>query len=144
MNVADVLNCFLCQVNFPLCTIAHTPRLPEHCIEYVRILLWPKEEPFGSKTPSLYLIQNFNSQLTECSVRCNLAALNLQTCTCNIMTLSPKNVYVWHTDIWLKCRNYIYMQLIGPSPQRIMYFILNKSAWISFYRKIQRITIMLV
>ncbi|XP_061186301.1 NEDD8-activating enzyme E1 catalytic subunit-like [Saccostrea echinata] len=36
------------QVNFPLCTIAHTPRLPEHCIEYVRILLWPKEEPFGS------------------------------------------------------------------------------------------------
>ncbi|KAK7102778.1 NEDD8-activating enzyme E1 catalytic subunit-like [Littorina saxatilis] len=36
------------QINFPLCTIAHTPRLPEHCIEYVRILLWPKEEPFGA------------------------------------------------------------------------------------------------
>ncbi|CAH8493828.1 unnamed protein product [Schistosoma turkestanicum] len=33
--------------NFPLCTIAHTPRLPEHCIEYVRILLWSKENPFG-------------------------------------------------------------------------------------------------
>ncbi|KAK3765224.1 hypothetical protein RRG08_051848 [Elysia crispata] len=36
------------QINFPLCTIAHTPRLPEHCIEFVRILLWPKEEPFGA------------------------------------------------------------------------------------------------
>ncbi|THD19964.1 Ubiquitin-activating enzyme E1 C [Fasciola hepatica] len=36
------------QVNFPLCTIAHTPRLPEHCVEYVRILLWPKEQPFGA------------------------------------------------------------------------------------------------
>ncbi|XP_014668743.1 PREDICTED: LOW QUALITY PROTEIN: NEDD8-activating enzyme E1 catalytic subunit-like [Priapulus caudatus] len=35
------------QVNFPMCTIAHTPRLPEHCIEYARILLWPKEQPFG-------------------------------------------------------------------------------------------------
>ncbi|KAL3853182.1 hypothetical protein ACJMK2_016747 [Sinanodonta woodiana] len=35
------------QINFPLCTIAHTPRLPEHCIEYVRVLLWPKEKPFG-------------------------------------------------------------------------------------------------
>ncbi|XP_040061113.1 NEDD8-activating enzyme E1 catalytic subunit isoform X1 [Ixodes scapularis] len=35
------------QVNFPLCTIAHTPRLPEHCVEYARILLWPKEQPFG-------------------------------------------------------------------------------------------------
>ncbi|XP_055337995.1 NEDD8-activating enzyme E1 catalytic subunit-like [Paramacrobiotus metropolitanus] len=34
-------------VNFPMCTIAHTPRLPEHCIEYAKILLWPKEEPFG-------------------------------------------------------------------------------------------------
>jgi len=37
---------FKLQINFPLCTIAHTPRLPEHCIEYVRILLWPKENPF--------------------------------------------------------------------------------------------------
>lgn len=34
-------------VNYPLCTIANTPRLPEHCIEYVTLLLWPREEPFG-------------------------------------------------------------------------------------------------
>ena len=40
----------LLQVNFPLCTIAHTPRLPEHCIEYVRLLLWQKENPFGEDT----------------------------------------------------------------------------------------------
>jgi ubiquitin-activating enzyme E1 C len=37
------------QINYPLCTIAHTPRLPEHCIEYVKILLWPKEKPFGEE-----------------------------------------------------------------------------------------------
>uniref|UniRef100_A0A8C5R664 NEDD8-activating enzyme E1 catalytic subunit n=1 Tax=Leptobrachium leishanense TaxID=445787 RepID=A0A8C5R664_9ANUR len=35
------------QINFPLCTIATMPRLPEHCIEYVRILQWPKDQPFG-------------------------------------------------------------------------------------------------
>uniref|UniRef100_A0A3Q3GM45 NEDD8-activating enzyme E1 catalytic subunit n=1 Tax=Labrus bergylta TaxID=56723 RepID=A0A3Q3GM45_9LABR len=35
------------QVNFPMCTIASMPRLPEHCVEYVRMLLWPKEKPFG-------------------------------------------------------------------------------------------------
>jgi len=35
------------QVTFPLCTIATTPRLPEHCIEYVRIMLWPQDKPFG-------------------------------------------------------------------------------------------------
>ncbi|CAG2169360.1 unnamed protein product [Oppiella nova] len=41
------LDLFPPQTNYPLCTIAHTPRLPEHCIEYVKVLLWPKEKPFG-------------------------------------------------------------------------------------------------
>ena len=30
-----------------MCTLASTPRLPEHCVEYVRLLLWEKEKPFG-------------------------------------------------------------------------------------------------
>lgn len=36
------------QVTFPLCTIATKPRLPEHCIEYARIISWTKEKPFGA------------------------------------------------------------------------------------------------
>ncbi|XP_066252487.1 NEDD8-activating enzyme E1 catalytic subunit [Euwallacea similis] len=35
------------QITFPLCTIANTPRLPEHCIEYVKVVQWDKENPFG-------------------------------------------------------------------------------------------------
>lgn len=35
-------------VNYPICTIANKPRLPEHTIEYVKTLLWLKENPFGS------------------------------------------------------------------------------------------------
>uniref|UniRef100_A0A674BSU5 NEDD8-activating enzyme E1 catalytic subunit n=1 Tax=Salmo trutta TaxID=8032 RepID=A0A674BSU5_SALTR len=35
------------QIHFPMCTIASMPRLPEHCVEYVRMLQWPKDEPFG-------------------------------------------------------------------------------------------------
>lgn len=47
-------SCFECTVglfpparNFPLCTIANTPRLPEHCIEYANVVLWDKLKPFG-------------------------------------------------------------------------------------------------
>ncbi|CEF66497.1 NEDD8-activating enzyme E1 catalytic subunit [Strongyloides ratti] len=36
------------QITYPLCTIAHTPRLPEHCIEYVKIIQWENEKPFDA------------------------------------------------------------------------------------------------
>ncbi|KAI8424398.1 hypothetical protein MSG28_002915 [Choristoneura fumiferana] len=39
------------QITFPLCTIANTPRLPEHCIEYVKVLQWSKENPWGNTIP---------------------------------------------------------------------------------------------
>ncbi|XP_068145516.1 nedd8-activating enzyme E1 catalytic subunit [Drosophila tropicalis] len=42
------LDLFPPQVNYPLCTIANTPRLPEHCIEYVKLIQWDKESPFNS------------------------------------------------------------------------------------------------
>ena len=30
---------------YPMCTIANTPRLPEHCIEWASVIQWPKEFP---------------------------------------------------------------------------------------------------
>jgi len=38
------LDSFPPQMNFPLCTIAETPRLPEHCIEYALVIEWPKAQ----------------------------------------------------------------------------------------------------
>ncbi|KAF7249948.1 NEDD8-activating enzyme E1 catalytic subunit [Varanus komodoensis] len=62
------------QVNFPMCTIASMPRLPEHCIEYVRILQWPKEQPFGGK---LFLNHNQNRKLNNIKML-YLISLDLQ------------------------------------------------------------------
>lgn len=39
------LDSFPPQVNYPMCTIAETPRLPEHCIEYALVVLWEKVFP---------------------------------------------------------------------------------------------------
>uniref|UniRef100_A0A0N5CEQ2 NEDD8-activating enzyme E1 catalytic subunit n=1 Tax=Strongyloides papillosus TaxID=174720 RepID=A0A0N5CEQ2_STREA len=36
------------QITYPLCTIAHTPRLPEHCVEYVKLIQWENEKPFDT------------------------------------------------------------------------------------------------
>lgn len=44
-----VTSCYECSLDmltpptaFPICTIANTPRLPEHCIEWASILEWPR------------------------------------------------------------------------------------------------------
>eukprot|EP01103_Thecamoeba_quadrilineata_P006496 TRINITY_DN1621_c0_g1_i2.p1 TRINITY_DN1621_c0_g1~~TRINITY_DN1621_c0_g1_i2.p1 ORF type:complete len:342 (+),score=34.96 TRINITY_DN1621_c0_g1_i2:384-1409(+) len=41
------LDIFPPQVNVNLCTIANTPRTPEHCIAYAKLILWDQDKPFG-------------------------------------------------------------------------------------------------
>jgi ubiquitin-activating enzyme E1 C len=47
-----ITSCFECSLDafapskaVPLCTIAETPRIPEHCIAHAYVLQWPKEFP---------------------------------------------------------------------------------------------------
>lgn len=46
--------CFECTLSmfdtpktYPLCTLANTPRLPEHCVEYAHVVEYPRASPFG-------------------------------------------------------------------------------------------------
>jgi len=48
----SITSCYECSLDmhvqrnaFPICTIANTPRLPEHCIEWASVIQWPKEFP---------------------------------------------------------------------------------------------------
>lgn len=48
----SVTSCYECSLDmlnkptaFPICTIANTPRLPEHCIEWASVLEWPRVFP---------------------------------------------------------------------------------------------------
>jgi len=49
----SITACFECtlelfppRVVFQICTIASTPRKPEHCVEYARVMRWGKDKPF--------------------------------------------------------------------------------------------------
>lgn len=48
-SVSSCYECSLDMLNkptaFPICTIANTPRLPEHCIEWASVLEWPRVFP---------------------------------------------------------------------------------------------------
>lgn len=58
----QITSCFQCSVDlfppqktFPLCTIAETPRLPEHCIQYASEIQWQaefKDRKFDTDSPS--------------------------------------------------------------------------------------------
>ncbi|KAK0551098.1 NEDD8 activating enzyme [Tilletia horrida] len=48
-TISSCYECSLDMLNkqtvFPICTIANTPRLPEHCIEWASVLEWPRVFP---------------------------------------------------------------------------------------------------
>ena len=39
-----LLDTFLMQVNFPMCTLADIPRTPAHCVEWAKQLEWDRYE----------------------------------------------------------------------------------------------------
>lgn len=55
-----VTSCYECTLDmitpkttYPVCTIANTPRLPEHCVEWASVLEWPRRFPGKKFDPDL-------------------------------------------------------------------------------------------
>ncbi|KAJ3208863.1 hypothetical protein HDU67_006508 [Dinochytrium kinnereticum] len=72
--------CYECSLDmqtkpktFPICTIANTPRLPEHCIEWASVLEWPRLRP-GEKIDGddpahiNWLLQKAQERATEFNI----------------------------------------------------------------------------
>merc|ERR1711976_258910 len=61
--------CFECMLplfppkqKFAMCTIQSTPRLPEHCIAYAKILRWPEDKPFKDENGKALSIDTDNPE----------------------------------------------------------------------------------
>ena len=61
MIIPTMSSCYECSLDmltppttFPICTIANTPRLPEHCIEWASIIEWPRIFAGSFVAPHLY------------------------------------------------------------------------------------------
>jgi ubiquitin-activating enzyme E1 C len=67
--IPGVTSCYECSLDmltkktaYPICTIANTPRLPEHCIEWASVLMWPKHFP-GSINIGCMLIYDADQKM---------------------------------------------------------------------------------
>jgi len=54
--IPRMTSCFECSVEafppqktYPICTLASTPRIPEHCIQWASIVHWDEVKPFGAE-----------------------------------------------------------------------------------------------
>ena len=110
------LDLFPPQVNFPLCTIAHTPRLPEHCIEYVRMLLWDKENPFNKEGEDPVAIDGDDPQhITWILERANERAsqYNISGVTYRLTQVENKYIRIRYNEVFnLIRRSLLYSQVI--------------------------------
>uniref|UniRef100_A0A671UG89 NEDD8-activating enzyme E1 catalytic subunit n=1 Tax=Sparus aurata TaxID=8175 RepID=A0A671UG89_SPAAU len=99
------------QINFPMCTIASMPRLPEHCIEYARILQWPKEKPFGETSLDgdnpehiQWVFERAQERAAEFSITGVTYRLTQATCATEVFKIAtsayiPLNNYLVFNDV---------------------------------------------
>eukprot|EP00953_Heterococcus_sp_UTEX-ZZ885_P041773 21287-Heterococcus_DN1.PRE.3 len=75
-------SCFECTLDmfppqrlFPMCTIADTPRLPEHCISYAHILQWPQCYARGVRMRSHCVTPASNAGMNYCDAHATMHAI---------------------------------------------------------------------
>jgi len=86
--IPRVTSCFECSIasmaeeegHFQLCTLADVPRIPEHCIQYVLVIMWPLLEEFKSVDNfKLYEKKDKGDEFTPNGVRLDKDDVNHMT-----------------------------------------------------------------
>ncbi|KAN0063498.1 NEDD8 activating enzyme [Thecaphora frezii] len=90
-----ITSCYECsldmlnkQTTYPICTIANTPRLPEHCIEWASVLEWPRV--FGDKKLDNDSPEHIGWLLEQATARA--AQFNITGVTWNLTQGVVKNI----------------------------------------------------
>ncbi|KAI0320746.1 hypothetical protein OF83DRAFT_1103477 [Amylostereum chailletii] len=88
-------SCYECSLDmlnkptaFPICTIANTPRLPEHCIEWASVLEWPRVQ--GDKKMDTDDPEHINWLYTVASARAK--QFNIEGVTWSLTQGVVKNI----------------------------------------------------
>ncbi|KAJ1980578.1 NEDD8 activating enzyme [Dimargaris xerosporica] len=79
--IPKITSCYECSLDlfkkqtvYPICTIANTPRVPEHCIEWASVIAWPEhfpDQPLDTDNPEhlRWLYNSANGRAAQFGIR---------------------------------------------------------------------------
>eukprot|EP00755_Sulcionema_specki_P012818 Sspe_Gene.52341::Locus_29012_Transcript_1_1_Confidence_1.000_Length_1555::g.52341::m.52341/K10686/UBE1C, UBA3; ubiquitin-activating enzyme E1 C len=116
------------QVVFPMCTLENVPRLPEHCVTYVKAKQWEEEWPFGEKVAidgdNIDHIMWIAEKAVERGNRFGIGGIDFQFTQGVVKNIIPA-IASTNAIIAASCCNEILKMATGCNPLLDNYFMYN-------------------